>query len=398
MLGVAASSSSLQAHPSHERGWLSREPKSLKASFVVPFQGQVNCEKNIKKKWHSTQRFQCCSQRSSALGNNEGNVEIQSSKQDRLENDYSSKQEDAYNGPLGKIYALYRFTRPYAAMGTGLSVASVSCLPIETIADFTPTFFVGVLKAIIPTVLAHIYSAGVNQVYDIEIDKANKKNLPIASEVFSIETAKTIVWIVTLLSLSMGVMSQSLALLCGILSCFMYGTIYSVDLPFLRWKRDPILAAAIIGFWKGIGSIIPYFIHAQNYILGRPIIITKSLIFASVVMSLHVFLLLVSVSNISPPCECFEPSFLPQTSSFAFPLLYNGFIVQPTTAKPNDHEEEDDPLEVDDIYIRAALVNWENTFVGYIIPGKAHRCQAVSEGLIAAWNLGFWLTFLSYTE
>ncbi|XP_042496826.1 coumarin 8-geranyltransferase 1b, chloroplastic-like [Macadamia integrifolia] len=142
-------------------------------------------------------------------------------------------------------------------MGTGLAVASASCLPVQTISDFSPTFFGGVIKAIIPTILAHIYAAGVNQLYDIEIDKANKKHLPIATGVFSIGIAKAIVWTVTLL------------------------------LPFLRWKRDPILSAIIIGFWRGIGSIVPYFIHAQKYLLGKPITITKSLVFASVVMSLH---------------------------------------------------------------------------------------------------------------
>ncbi|XP_042492034.1 coumarin 8-geranyltransferase 1b, chloroplastic-like [Macadamia integrifolia] len=247
----------------------------------------LNRKINIKKKWHATQRFQCYLQKSFASTNNEGNIEQQSYKNDRLEHDYSSKHEDAYNGPLGKLYALYRFTRPYATMGTVLAVASASCLPVEAITDLSLTFFLEVLKAIIPTIFAHIYAAGVNQLYDIEIDKANKKHLPIASGVFSIGTAKAVVWTATLLSISMGVMSQSPALLCGILAGLMGGTVYSVDLPYLRWKRDPILTAAIIGFWRGIGSIIPFFIHAQKYILRKPIIITKSLIFASVVMTLH---------------------------------------------------------------------------------------------------------------
>ncbi|XP_042519962.1 coumarin 8-geranyltransferase 1b, chloroplastic-like [Macadamia integrifolia] len=172
-------------------------------------------------------------------------------------------------------------------MGTGLAVASASCLPVETITDLSPTFFLEVLKAMIPLVLANIYAVGVNQLYDIEIDKANNKHLPIASGVFSAESAKAILWTVTLLSLSMGIMSQSSAILCGVLACLIYGTIYSVDLPYLRWKRDPILTAVCLGFWRGIGSFIPFFIHSQKYILGKPIIITKSLIFASVVMALH---------------------------------------------------------------------------------------------------------------
>ncbi|XP_042496402.1 coumarin 8-geranyltransferase 1b, chloroplastic-like isoform X2 [Macadamia integrifolia] len=288
MFGLGGSSFSLRAvHPSNERGWLSREHNSLKGSFVVPLQVQVNHKNSIQKKWYPSKHFQYYSQRSYALVNNEGNVEKQSYKQDRLEHDYSSKHEDVYNGQLGKLYALYRFTRPYAVMSLGVAITSASCLPVETISEISPTFLVEVLKAFIPTFLAHIYVVGINQLYDLEIDKANKKRLPIASGVLPIGTAKAIVLIATLLSLSMGVMSKSPALLCGILASLMYGTIYSVDLPFLRWKRDPILTAAITGFWCGIGNIIPYFIHAQKYILGKPIIITKSLIFGSAVMYLH---------------------------------------------------------------------------------------------------------------
>ncbi|XP_042481399.1 coumarin 8-geranyltransferase 1, chloroplastic-like [Macadamia integrifolia] len=281
MLRLAGTSSfSVRAYPHYERGWMSWEPKSLRSSIIPNFRGKVNHRYTIEKKWHATQR-------TSALINKEGNVEKQSYKKDRLQHDYSSKHEDAYNGSLGKLYAFYRFIRPYAAIGVALLVASISCLPVETIADLSPTFFIGVLKALIPTLLAQIFVVGVNQLYDIEIDKANKKQLPIATGAMSIGTAKAIVWIVTLLSLSIGVMSQSPALLCGILACFTYGIVYSVDLPFLRWKRDPILTAALFAFWRGVGSTIAYFIHSQKYILGKPITVTKSLIFASIVMSLH---------------------------------------------------------------------------------------------------------------
>ncbi|XP_042492929.1 homogentisate geranylgeranyltransferase, chloroplastic-like [Macadamia integrifolia] len=212
-------------------GFVSIEWSRLHRSLLfnqLYLRSYLNRKNSIQEKIF-TQRFQCYPQNSFALINNEENIEKEPHKQDRLENDYSSKQEDAYNGPFGKLYAFYRFTRPYAAIGTGLAVTSVSCLPVETISDFTPTFFIEVLKAVIATILAHIYVVGVNQLYDIEIDKANKKLVPIASGIFSIGTAKAIVWIVTLLSLSMGVMSQSPAFLCGIRACLIYGTVYSVD-------------------------------------------------------------------------------------------------------------------------------------------------------------------------
>ncbi|KAK9188027.1 hypothetical protein WN944_019426 [Citrus x changshan-huyou] len=53
-----------------------------------------------------------------------------------------------------------------------IATTSNSLLPVEKLADLTPTFFIGLLKPLVPLLLMHIYGAAVNQVADVEIDKA----------------------------------------------------------------------------------------------------------------------------------------------------------------------------------------------------------------------------------
>nr|POE71006.1 homogentisate geranylgeranyltransferase, chloroplastic [Quercus suber] len=74
-----------------------------------------------------------------------------------------------------------------------IGIVSVSLLPVETIADLTPTFFMGLLKALVPSILMNIYIVGLNQLFDVEIDKVNKPDLPLASGAFSMSTGITIV-------------------------------------------------------------------------------------------------------------------------------------------------------------------------------------------------------------
>ncbi|CAH1426393.1 unnamed protein product [Lactuca virosa] len=58
-------------------------------------------------------------------------------------------------------------------------------------------------------------------------------------------------------------------------------------LPLLRWKRDPALAAMSV--WSLQGAIIPilFNLHAQTMIHGRPLLVSKHVIFVSGIMSIY---------------------------------------------------------------------------------------------------------------
>ena len=48
------------------------------------------------------------------------------------------------------------------------------------------------------------------------------------------------------MALVLGVLSQSPPLIATLAGSLALGIVYSTDLPFLRWKRHPVLAAACI--------------------------------------------------------------------------------------------------------------------------------------------------------
>ncbi|KAH9770676.1 putative homogentisate phytyltransferase 1 [Citrus sinensis] len=206
-----------------------------------------------------------------------------------LQDGYASKSEDEDGSPknvfLKNLNALYRFIYPYACFGVLIATTSNSLLPVEKLADLTPTFFIGLLKPLVPLVLMHIYGVAVNQVADVEIDKVNKPYMPLASGEFSMETGIAITWISALTSLASAIMLQSPPLVLGVIAWLFISTAYSAQLPFLRWKGNSFLAAVCMVFMCGLLPQVPFFFHVQKYLLGRPMEITKPLMFASAFMT-----------------------------------------------------------------------------------------------------------------
>nr|QDF82055.1 prenyltransferase PT4 [Clematis terniflora] len=185
-----------------------------------------------------------------------------------------------------KLDALYVFTRPYTIYGTIVGIISISLLPVQTWAELSPSFFFGLLKALIPTVLVNIYMCAINQLTDIEIDKINKPYLPLASGVFSLAEGTAITALTAMSALLLGAVFNSPPLLLGVMSIFFIATAYSVDLPLLRWKASAYLASlSIIGI-RALTIPLCFFAHAQKYILGRPLAYSKPVFFTVAFMTI----------------------------------------------------------------------------------------------------------------
>lgn len=203
---------------------------------------------------------------------------------------YASKKHEGNNPSslqacfLKQLNAFYQFSRPHTVIGTVIGITSVCLLPVETMADLTPAFLVGLFKALVPSVLMNIYVVGLNQLYDIEIDKVNKPSLPLACGDFSMETGVTIVSTFSLMSFALGFTFQSQPLLYALLVSFLLGSAYSIELPLLRWKRHAFLAASCILIVRAIVVQLAFFLHSQNYVLGKPTVYPRSLVFAVVFM------------------------------------------------------------------------------------------------------------------
>jgi 4-hydroxybenzoate polyprenyltransferase len=52
-----------------------------------------------------------------------------------------------------------------------LSIVSVSLLAVQSLSDISPLFLTGLVEAVVAALFMNIYIVGLNQLFDIEIDK-----------------------------------------------------------------------------------------------------------------------------------------------------------------------------------------------------------------------------------
>lgn len=86
----------------------------------------------------------------------------------------------------------YRFTRPHTMLGTFVSIVSVSIMAMQSF-TWTSAAVAGLLQALVPALLMNVAIVGVNQLYDVDIDKVNKPYLPLASGELSMQQGARLV-------------------------------------------------------------------------------------------------------------------------------------------------------------------------------------------------------------
>ncbi|XP_014523770.1 glycinol 4-dimethylallyltransferase [Vigna radiata var. radiata] len=196
------------------------------------------------------------------------------------EESIASETKDIIGSVKRFLVALYWFVYPYTMFGRTLSTISASLLAVEKLSDISsPLFFIGVLQALLPFTLMDFYVNGVNQLYDYEIDKINKPFLPLPSGAFSFTTGV----VVTVSSAIMGFLASymigSWPLFWGLLSFFLIWSGYSIKGPFLRWKKNPLLAATCIYTTMALIFPISFFYHMKTFVLKKAVAFPKPLMF-----------------------------------------------------------------------------------------------------------------------
>ncbi|CAI9099027.1 OLC1v1035781C1 [Oldenlandia corymbosa var. corymbosa] len=185
----------------------------------------------------------------------------------------------------GQFDAFYRFSRPFAFVGIVWSLIAVSLLAVEKLSDFSPSFFIGLFQVLAAVFFTHTYSSGLNQLEDIEIDKVNKPYLPLASGEYSIRTGLILTLSSALMAFGFGWIVASPCLNFLILIFFVSSTAYSLNVPYLRWKRNAYLAALCIFIGMVPSGLAAYF-HIQTFAFGRPAHFSKPVIFAMIFYSI----------------------------------------------------------------------------------------------------------------
>lgn len=177
---------------------------------------------------------------------------------------------------------LWKFSRPHTIIGTIVSVTSLFIISnqIQGIGHLQNW---GVLFVTLMSCLGcNLYITGLNQIYDVELDKINKPNLPIASGELSTADAKKI----AIVSLSIALFFayiQNLYFGGLITSIAIIGSFYSI--PPVRLKKYHFWAATAIAIVRGPLVNLGIYIHFYYTSHGLPITLNSEIILLTFIIT-----------------------------------------------------------------------------------------------------------------
>ena len=185
------------------------------------------------------------------------------------------------------LSSIWQFSRPHTIIGTSLSVFSLFSIAVfNTGSIIDNASVIPLLMAWFACLLGNIYIVGLNQIFDVAIDRVNKPHLPIASGAFSLQEGYWIVGISGFLAVFLAVLSGHWLLFTVVVS-LLIGTAYSS--PPIRLKRYPFLAALCILVVRGLIVNLGLFLHFTK-VLGGEALLTTS------VWALSLFILFFTVA------------------------------------------------------------------------------------------------------
>ncbi|KAG5188763.1 tocopherol phytyltransferase, partial [Tribonema minus] len=163
------------------------------------------------------------------------------------------------------LRVIYDFSRPHTLIGSALSIPAIAIfatgLPASLPAARQLTALV--LAAMVPSLLINIHITGLNQITDVEIDRVNKPELPIAAGRLSMRAAIATVTACLVGGVGLGYLMPaaltSHALQGVIVGSTLLGGMYS--LPPIRLKRFPLLAAMCILSVRGAVMNACFYAH-----------------------------------------------------------------------------------------------------------------------------------------
>lgn len=162
-------------------------------------------------------------------------------------------------------------------MGTFIGILSVSYLAVQNL-PFSMAIIQALTWALSSSLLMNIFIVGLNQVYDVQIDRINKPYLPIPAGDLTISSAKIICGVCLAGSLIIGWLSKSPPLMVTLVLSMVLGIAYSADFKFLRWKRNAFVAATCILVVRAVAVQLGFYLHMQHYLGIEVFHLSKSVI------------------------------------------------------------------------------------------------------------------------
>ncbi len=169
-------------------------------------------------------------------------------------------RRDVARAPWQAMCTLWRFARPHTIIGTTLSVAGLFAIALAfrtgglEAGDLAPTdqrwaAALALGTTWLASLGANVAVVGLNQLYDVPIDRINKPYLPLVSGALSPRQAWAVVLAMAALALALAAWSGPI-LLATIGLCMVIGALYS--LPPVRLKRFALPAALCIVAVRGL--------------------------------------------------------------------------------------------------------------------------------------------------
>lgn len=109
--------------------------------------------------------------------------------------------------------SFFEFQPSSSQIGTAISVCSISLLAIQRPEDMTLQALTALAQALVSALCMNVAIVGLNQMYDVDIDKVNKPYLPLASGEFTMETGQRIVYACAIAGMAVGLVSGSIPLI-----------------------------------------------------------------------------------------------------------------------------------------------------------------------------------------
>jgi homogentisate phytyltransferase/homogentisate geranylgeranyltransferase len=194
-----------------------------------------------------------------------------------------------------KLLAFWHFSRPHTIYGTSASLLGLYLLALGSW-PLLPLHWPDLAIAALACLSANIYIVGLNQLVDVEIDRINKPNLPLASGALSWRDGFWMTLVSGIAGLAIATMQPYLW--WTVLASSAIGTAYS--LPPIRLKRFPVLAAFCIYTVRGLVvnvGLYAYFRAASD----RPVQLTGE--FIALVAFVLVFTFVIAIFKDIPDME-----------------------------------------------------------------------------------------------
>ena len=160
------------------------------------------------------------------------------------------------------LHTLWKFSRPHTIIGSIVSIVVLFLLQGGSLTDHFTILVVTLVSAL----GCNVCITGLNQIVDVELDKINKPELPIASGELDIKTAKKTVFIAGIIALGAAVFLHWVLLLL-IVVILILGIAYSV--PPLQLKRHHVPAALAITIVRGVLVNIGMAVHFAGMLQGN---------------------------------------------------------------------------------------------------------------------------------